>query len=105
MPVTDRVRPKETREMRLVSRLIEMSPEVTDASLAQFIARRRHPESGPQSWNEISHALTPVIGEIVTEGTLRKWADAYGVPDRGPRIRITAREYAAGLKAVGISLT
>jgi hypothetical protein len=74
MPGKERVRPAITREMRLVSRLIETSPEVSDTSLAQFIARRRNPESGPHSWNEISHALTPVIDEIVTEGTLRKWA-------------------------------
>jgi hypothetical protein len=105
MPGTERVRPAETREMRLISRLIEMSSEVSDTSLAQFIARRRHPEAGPNSWNEISHALTPVIfGEFVTEGTIRKWAAAYGIPDRGPRIKITTREYASGLKAAGISL-
>jgi hypothetical protein len=64
----------------------------------------RHPDAGPHSWNEISHALTPVIDEIVTEGTLRKWAAAYGIPDRGPRIKITPREFAAGLKAAGIAL-
>jgi hypothetical protein len=104
MPDTKRVRPAITREMRLVSRLIETSPEVSDTSLAQFIARRRNPDAGPHSWNEISHALTPVIDEIVTEGTLRKWAAAYGIPDRGPRIKITPREFAAGLKAAGIAL-
>jgi hypothetical protein len=104
MPDTKRVRPAITREMRLVSRLIETSPEVSDTSLAQFIARRRNPDAGPHSWNEISHALTPVINEIVTEGTLRKWAAAYGIPDRGPRIKLTPREFANGLKAAGITL-
>jgi hypothetical protein len=104
MPGKERVRPAITREMRLVSRLIEASPEVSDTSLAQFIARRRDPESGPHSWNEISHALTPVIDEIVTEGTLRRWAAAYGIPDRGPRIKITPKEFARGLKDAGIIL-
>ena len=102
MPGTERARPKETREMRLVSRLINMVG--SDPSLAVFIARRRHPDNGPRSWNEISHELTPVIDEIVTEGTLRKWAAVYGIPDRGPRIKLTPKEYAAGLKAAGISL-
>jgi hypothetical protein len=82
MPGKERVRPAITREMRLVSRLIEASPEVSDTSLAQFIARRRDPESG----------------------TLRRWAAAYGIPDRGPRIKITPKEFARGLKDAGIIL-
>ena len=91
MPGTERVRPAETREMRLISQIIESSRKVSDVSLAQFIARRRHPEAGPNSWNEISHALTPVIfGEFVTEGTIRKWAAVYGIPDPNVGDRVMA---------------
>jgi|tagenome__1003787_1003787.scaffolds.fasta_scaffold20589123_1 hypothetical protein len=101
---SERVRPTITREMRLVSRLIAKDRKVPDASLAQYIARCRNPATGQQSWNEISHALTPILGEIITEGTLRKWAAAYGIPDRGPRIKITPEEFAAGIEAAGIAL-
>lgn len=105
MPSIERVRPRETREMRLVSRLIDASRKTTDKSLVEFIARRRHPSEGPHSWNEISHALTPVLGELITEGTVRKWAHAYGIPDPGPRVKLTAQEYDEGLEAEGITLT
>lgn len=100
----DTVRPAETREMRLVSRLIRLSDQTADESLAEFIAWRRHPGQGPLSWNEISHALTPVIDEVVTEGTIRKWAASYGIPDGGARIKLTVREYEKGLKTAGLSL-
>jgi hypothetical protein len=104
MPGKEKVRPAITREMRWASELIELKPEVPDTSLAQFIARRRNPETGQLSWNEISHALTPVLKAVIAEGTLRRWAAAYGIPDRGPRIKITPKEFARGLKDAGITL-
>lgn len=90
--------------MRLVSRLIYLDEHNQDKSLMQFIARRRQPAQGPKSWDEISYDLRDVIGEIVTDGTLRKWAAIYGVPDGGRGITLTQKEYTAGLKASGIVL-
>lgn len=104
MPVTEDVRPTVTREMRLVSRLIEQDRKSGARSLAEFIAVRRHPDAGPLSWPQISYELVAVIGERVSEGTVRKWAHALGIPDPGPRIKLTADEYTEGLAAAGISL-
>lgn len=104
----ERGRPPETREMRLVSRLIEEERHArmgSDATLAEFIARRRHPDAGPLSWDQISYQLADVIGEIVTDGTLRKWAAILGVPNAGRGVTLTKAEYERGLKAAKIVLT
>ena len=104
MPNAERVRPVETREMRLASRLIERNRKVPEASLAEFIATRRHPNAGPLSWPQISYELVAVIDERVSEGTVRKWAHAYGIPDPGPRIKLTVDEYETGLTEAGITV-
>lgn len=96
-------RPTETREMRLVDRLLQLSEDPDN--LRCFIARRRHPDQGPLSWDQISFELAKHLGgEIVTDGTLRKWAAVYGIPDGGRNINLTKREYEQGLKAANISL-
>jgi hypothetical protein len=94
-------RPDETREMRLVGRLIELNPEVADASLPQFIANRRWPGSDEWStWDEITHELRDITGEIITDVSLRRWASRYGIPQNtalagGP---VTEAEYAKALE-------
>lgn len=80
MPTT-RPRPNETREMRLVGRVINLSAGIEDTGLADFIARRRLPGATWRTWDEISFELAEVLGEIVTNGTLRHWAKRYGVPE------------------------
>lgn len=88
MPTT-RPRPNETREMRLFSRVIELhlttyDPKKTwviDNSLPQFLARRRLPGGDYRSWDEIRYELADISGEIVTDGTIRKWAKRYGIPE------------------------
>lgn len=74
-------RPGETREMRLVGKVIALTKGVKDASLPEFIGRRRIPGEQWRTWDEISFELTDVIGEIVTDGTLRRWAKRYQIPE------------------------
>lgn len=98
-------RPPETREMRLVSRILELKARKgNDTTLKQFLARRRHPDAN-LSWDEVSFQLNDVIGEIVTDGTLRKWANIYGIPNAGRGVTLTKDEYENGLAAAGITLT
>ena len=83
MPTT-RPRPNETREMRLFSKIILLSRTkiaADDQSLPQFIARRRLPGDGWRTWDEIRYELTEVSGEIVSDGTIRKWAQRYAIPE------------------------
>lgn len=89
MPTT-RPRPNETREMRLFSRVIKQHWMATDnsevvvfgdRSLPQFLARRRRPGESHRSWDEIRYELADISGEIVTDGTIRKWAKRYGIPE------------------------
>lgn len=101
--MADTARPAETREMRLVSKLIEQSKAVKDKALVDFLARRRHPAM-QLSWDQVSFQLAAVIGEIVTDGTLRKWASVYGIPDGGRNIVLTTDEYERGLKAASITI-
>lgn len=105
MPETA-TRPGVSREMRLVSKLIAAQTDEGDdeSALCLFIARRRHPNAGPMSWDRVTYELAQVIGEIVTDPTLRKWAAAYGIPDGGRNITLTVKEYERGLKAANISL-
>lgn len=81
MPM-DRNWPGETREMRLISKVIELTElGRDDQSLPQFIARRRLPGVSWRTWDELSFELAEVLGEIVTDGTLRRWAKRYGIPE------------------------
>lgn len=79
MPTT-RPRPNETREMRLVGKVIELS-ELPESDLPSFIAQRRLPGDSWRTWDEISFELAEVIGDIVTNGTLRHWAKRYTIPE------------------------
>lgn len=98
-------RPPETREMRLVSQVLRLKAKKgDDTSLKQFLARRRHPDAN-LSWDDVSFDLKQVIGEIVTDGTLRKWANIYGIPNAGRGVTLTKDEYENGLAAAGITLT
>lgn len=105
MPL-NRQRPDETREMRLVSKVVELT-EVREMSLPEFIAVRRLPGDRWSTWDELSYDLTEVIGEIVTSGTLRRWAKRYGIPettskDDSPKAAIA---YSAALRKADIVLT
>jgi hypothetical protein len=98
--------PDETREMRLVSKVIELH-EDRDASLPEFIARRRLPGTTWRTWDELSFELTEVIGEIVTDGTLRRWAKRYGIPESTTAEQDdgVAKAYTAVLRKAGIVLS
>lgn len=80
MPV-DRSRPGETREMRLVGRVIALYRKVPDASLPEFIARRRTPGEMWRTWDELSFELAEVIDEVIGARTLNMWAKRYGIPE------------------------
>lgn len=103
MPI-DRPRPNETREMRLISRVIKLTRGVTDTSLPEFIARRRTPGDGWRTWDELSFDLAEVIGEIVNDAALRRWAKGYGIPETSKRIGTDdeAAAYRADLESAGI---
>lgn len=105
MPM-NRTRPNETREMRLISKVIELHGD-RDRSLPEFIGRRRQPGSAWRTWDELSFELTELIGEIVTDGTLRRWAKRYGIPesttaDQDDKV---AKAYVAVLREVNIVLS
>jgi hypothetical protein len=116
MPTTNRPRPNETREMRLFSKVIELrgallnertGAEGLSTSLPQFIARRRTPGESWRSWDEIRYELTDLSGEIVSDGTIRKWAQRYGIPETTQadgKGETTARAYAVALRKAGIDL-
>lgn len=74
-------RPNETREMRLFGKVIQMSRAVLERDLPEFIANRRMPGPNWMTWDEIRYQLTNLSGEIVTDQTLRKWAERYGIPE------------------------
>lgn len=100
-------RPNETREMRLFGKVIQMSRAVLDRDLPQFIATRRMPGPNWMTWDEIRYQLTSLSGEIVTDQTLRKWAERYGIPeDTSPNgISGTPEDaYHAALERAEISL-
>lgn len=74
--------PRETREMSLFSRLVLVSKSTQDTSLPEFIARRRRPGVAWRTWDEVVHDLANVVGELVSNATLRKWAKRYNIPER-----------------------
>lgn len=106
------LRPNETREMRLFSKVVEQhklwnsavgDDSFRDLSLPQFIARRRAPGDDWKSWDEIRYELRTISGEIVTDGTLRKWAQRYGIPQL-TQADGDADEYGGKLQEVGIEI-
>jgi hypothetical protein len=109
MPTT-RPRPNETREMRLFSKVIQLSKVAvarTDTTLPQFIARRRHPGETWRTWDEVRYELTEATGEIVTDATIRRWARVYGIPE-GTQADgegdVPTSAYLDALKSVNIDL-
>lgn len=80
MPV-DRQWPGETREMRLLGRVIQMTKSVPDKSLPEFIARRRAPGKAWRTWPEISYEIAQVSGEVIADQSLRQWAKRYRIPE------------------------
>ena len=115
MPTT-RPRPNETREMRLFSKVIDQHDTLhvisqdggTGAtSLPQFIARRRTPGDGWRTWDEIRYELADISGEIVSDGTIRKWAQRYGIPETTQadgKGDTTAKAFATALRKADIEL-
>jgi hypothetical protein len=106
---TAHTRPNETREMRLFSKIILLSRMKVAAeaqSLPQFLARRRMPGEGWRGWDEIRYELRDVSGEIVSDGSIRKWAERYGIPENtqadGTDEQI--QEYVDTLREAGIEL-
>ena len=97
---------RETREMRLITKVIRAS-RGPEKSLAEFIAKRRAPGPGWRSWEGVTVDLNEVIGEIVGIASLRTWGAAYGIPD-GTRPdgtnSMTAEDYAEAIKEAGIEI-
>lgn len=90
--------PDETREMRLVTKVIELSDAVSESSLPEFIAVRRQPESNRWStWDEITIDLHAVTGEVITDVSLRRWAHRYGIPETSGGL-VTRAEYAKAMR-------
>lgn len=104
MPTT-RPRPNETREMRLVGKVIELS-SLPEIDLPAFIAVRRLPGDSWRTWDEISFELAEVTGEIVTDMTLRHWAKRYDIPEDTKRDDTGAtakRGYVTAMSKLGTS--
>lgn len=108
MTVTPVRRRDETREMRLVSKLISLSPAVSDESLPQFLAARRRPNHEAwRTWDEITWELKNLTGEIFTDVSLRRWGKRYGIPE-GTALaggQVTPDDYAQAMREAGIALT
>jgi hypothetical protein len=68
---------RETREMRLISRVLTKSRKGT---LAEFLAKRRLPGDTWRSWEQISFDLHGETGELITREGIRRWANHYGIP-------------------------
>jgi hypothetical protein len=103
MPI-NRQWPGETREMRLVGKVIALTKGIGDKSLPEFIARRRSPGGGWRTWDELSYELTQIIGEIITDGTLRHWAKRYGIPE-GTKADGDGEAYVQALTEASISIS
>lgn len=100
---------RETREMRLITRVIQLS-DVPETSLAEFIARRRAPGADWRSWEGVTVDLHEVIGEVVGIASLRGWAAVYRIPDATrlngkENVEAAAKGYASALKRAGITIT
>lgn len=97
---TEQVR--ETREMRLISRVLEGTGK---GDLATFLASRRHPAYW-RSWEQIAFDLHGATGELITREGIRRWARKYGIPenttrDDGPKL---IGAYRAAVKRAGIEI-
>jgi hypothetical protein len=97
---------KETREMRLMTRVIQMS-DVPEKTLAEFIAHRRAPGEHWRSWEGVTVDLNEITGEVVGIATLRTWATIYGIPDgtrQNGNSGITPATYAKAVRKAGITI-
>lgn len=92
----------ETREMRLVSKLIAAA-KAGDESLTQFLAVRRLPGDRWSTWDQITIDLHAITGEVITDVSLRRWASRYGIPETTTR-EGSAADYRKALKKVGVTL-
>lgn len=98
--------PNETREMALFSMVVNLA-EDEDRSLAEFIARRRQPGEEWRTWDQIRYELAQVSGQIVSDGSIRKWAERYGIPQytqADGQGDVNAKAYARALAKAGISI-
>jgi hypothetical protein len=96
---------QETREMRLITRLIETSKR-PEHSLAEFIAKRRAPGKNWRSWEGVSIDLHEATGEVFGIASLRSWAHIYGIPEstRPYGTNLSPEDYAAKLAEAGIKV-
>jgi hypothetical protein len=98
--MSDKVkREGETREMRLISRIIRDSKRVPERSLMEFIATRRRPGGDWHSWNDVMIALREACDETINTATLRSWAAVYGVPSAPRRGFLTQEQYDEAIRA------
>lgn len=107
MPV-ERQWPGETREMRLLGKLIQMTKSVPDKSLPEFIARRRAPGKSWRTWAELSYEIATVSGEVIADQSLRQWAKRYGIPEdtkADERSGPSAGTYAETIGRSGITIS
>jgi hypothetical protein len=107
MPVS-RTWPGETREMRLLSKLIKLSDAVPDESLPEFIARRRSPGTQWRKWPELGYEIADVSDEVIADQSLRQWAKRYGIPEdttADARTGPSAKVYAKAIERAGIIIS
>jgi hypothetical protein len=95
---------RETREMRLISRLLTSARK--GVPLPVFIAARRDPSGNWRSWEQITIDLHAATGETITREGIRRWARKYGIPeDTKPNDgALLVRAYYAKLKQAGITI-
>jgi hypothetical protein len=98
---------RETREMRLISRLLAGSRRPgAPRSLPAFLAIRREPGPEWRTWEQITLDLYEVTGELITREGIRRWARKYGIPeDTKPNDSpALVKAYHAKLKRAGIEI-
>lgn len=67
---------RETRTMRLLSRALR-----GHGPLSVFLATRRCPGKGWETWESIGYDMRNLTGEHLTREGLHKMAIRYGIPD------------------------
>jgi hypothetical protein len=103
MPTATARAVRETREMRLLSRVIR---DAGKGDLPLFLAIRRQPGAHWRSWEQIAFDLHGVTDELITREGIRRWARKYGIPENttredGPKL---ATAYRTAVKRAGIEI-
>jgi hypothetical protein len=93
--------------MKLISRVIELSDTVAERSLPEFIAIRRMPGERYCTWDEITIDLHKLTDQVITDVTLKRFAERYGIPGHTRKDgagEVTTAEYTKAIRKAGIKI-